>query len=165
MRHIVLMALVIFAVPVLGLAQVPKSDAKKETKPLTEAEQAVIKLDRDLMDAMVRGDMALGRKVEVENFVFINPGGGVEEYVASPSGSGPKFEMANTEKVKVRITGDTAVLTGKATIKGKLANGTDISGPYRYMRVFVKQQGEWRLVAASAVPIPPPPATTAAPKS
>lgn len=165
MRRIVLLALLIFTAAALGFAQVPKSDTKKEPKPVTDAEQALIKLDRDLMDAMVRDDMAMAHKLELENYVFVNPGGGVEEYRPQPAGSGPKFEMANTEDVKVRITGDTAVLTGKATIKGKLANGTDISGPYRYMRVFVKQKGEWRLIAASAVPIPPPPATASAPKS
>jgi hypothetical protein len=49
-------------------------------------------------------------------------------------------------------------------VKGKLANGTDISGPYTYMRVFVKQKGQWRLAAMSAVPIAQPkPTPTATP--
>ena len=64
---------------------------------------------------------------------------------------GPNIESVQTENVVVRIDGDTAVVTGKATVKGKFADGTDISGPYSFMRVFVKRNGQWRYAAMSAV--------------
>ena len=41
----------------------------------------------------------------------------------------------------VRVHGGTAILRGRANVKGRFPDGPDISGPYRYMRVFVKQQG------------------------
>jgi ketosteroid isomerase-like protein len=63
----------------------------------------------------------------------------------------------------VRVDGDTAVLTGKALVKGKFANGADISGPYTYMRVFAKQKGQWRVAAVSIVPIMQPPTPAAKP--
>jgi len=65
--------------------------------------------------------------------------------------------------VGVRIHGDTSILTAKANVKGRLANGRDISGPYRYMRVFVKQQGQWRLAAMQATAIAPSPTPTPKP--
>jgi ketosteroid isomerase-like protein len=59
--------------------------------------------------------------------------------------------------VKVRVYGDAAVVTGRATIKGQLKTGADsaqdISGQYRYTRVYVKQQGQWRLVSFQFAPV------------
>jgi ketosteroid isomerase-like protein len=55
------------------------------------------------------------------------------------------------EDVRVRVHGDTAVLTGRVTAKGRLGSGRDISGQYRYLRVFVRRDGQWRLAAYSAV--------------
>jgi hypothetical protein len=119
-------------------------------------EQALTKLDRELMDAVVRGDRALPDRTELDGFVFVNPGGGVEERGQSMPGGPPKFESMVPDEVRVRIHGDTAVLTGRATIKGRLGSGRDISGQYRYLRVYVRRQGQWRLAAASAVPIEQP---------
>ena len=70
---------------------------------------------------------------------------------------GPDIESVQTEDVVVRTDCDTAVVTGKATVKGKFANGTDISGPYSFMRVFVKRNGQWRYAAMSAVRRQEPP--------
>jgi ketosteroid isomerase-like protein len=153
MRRIILLVLLTIAIPVLGFAQgVPAKSTKPSTgQPSTE--QSITRLDRELMDAMVKKDDAVMKRVALDNYVFINPSGGVQEMSAMASTPGPMFEVMDTSDVSVRINGDTAVLTGQAMVKGKLADGTDISGPYRYMRVFVRQKGDWRLVAGSAVPI------------
>jgi len=159
MKSIVLFALLAIAVPLNALAQ----DKDAKTKPVSDkpgVEQRITQLDLDLMNAMVRKDRSLSDRVELDNYVFINPGGGVEEGRPPAGEGGPTFESAETTDVRVRVNGDVAVLTGRATIKGRLANGTNISGPYRYMRVFIKQKGEWKLAAASAVPIGNPPAQT-----
>jgi ketosteroid isomerase-like protein len=66
----------------------------------------------------------------------------------------------------VRVHGDTAILIGRANVKGRFPDGPDISGPYRYMRVFVKQQGQWRLAAVqitAIAPAAPAPAATPTP--
>jgi hypothetical protein len=153
MRSILLFVLVAAAIPLLANGQTePKTKPTAPGGPQTGAvEQALIKLDRELMDAAVRKDRTLFERTALTRFVFVNPGGGVEE--RAESGPGPNIESIQTEDVVVRVDGDTAVLTGKATLKGKLASGRDISGQYTYMRVFVKQKGEWRLAAMSAVPI------------
>jgi ketosteroid isomerase-like protein len=166
MRSIVLLAVFTAAIPSLVYAQ---TDPGKQTKSTPSAaqqsgavEQALIKLDRELMDAAVSKDKTVFERVASDHYVFVNPGGGVQERGASADG--PILESIQTENVMVRVDGDTAVLTGKAMVKGKFANGTDISGPYTYMRVFAKQKGQWRVAAASVVPIMQPKQTpTAAP--
>ena len=152
MRRIVLLALLMIAVPAFTFSQVTKDETKKTPPGKTDVEQNLIKLDRDLIDAMVRKDRAMADRVEVANHVFINPGGGLEVkgHVLPP---GPVIDAVDTSDASVRVHGDTALLTGKAMVKGKFADGPDISGPYRYLRVFVKQQGEWRLIATTVTPI------------
>jgi hypothetical protein len=155
MRSILLLAVFTAGVPLLVYSQ---TDPGAQTKPTPSAgqqsgavEQTLIRLDRELMDAAVRKDKTVFERTALDRYVFVNPGGGVQERGASTDG--PNMESIQTENVVVRVAGDTAVLTGKAMVKGKLADGTDISGQYTYMRVFAKQKGEWRLAAMSAVPI------------
>jgi hypothetical protein len=162
MRRIILLALLVIAVPAITFSQVTKDETKKMPPGKVDVEQSLMKLDRDLLDAMIRKDASMADRVEVANHVFINPGGGVE-VKGQPVAPGPVIDSVDTSDAVVRIHGDTAVLTGKAMVKGRFTDGPDITGPYRYMRVFVKQKGEWRLVATSVTPIKPLGATASAP--
>src|SRR6185503_12014508 len=165
MRRFFLLAVFIAAVPLFVYGQ---TEPGAQTKPVPAAgpqsgavEQALIKLDRELMDAAVSKDKAVFDRVASDHYVFVNPGGGIQERGASADG--PILESIQTENVMVRVDGDTAVLTGKAMVKGKFANGTDISGPYTYMRVFAKQKGQWRVAAVSIVAITQRPTPAAKP--
>src|SRR6267142_2425533 len=138
MRRFFLLAVFIAAVPLFVYGQ---TEPGAQTKPVPAAgpqsgavEQALIKLDRELLDAAVSKDKAVFERVASDHYVFGNPGGGVQERGATADG--PNLESIQTENVMVRVDGDTAVLTGKAMVKDKSANGTDISGAYTYMRVF-----------------------------
>ena len=164
MRRFFFLAVFIVAAPLFVYGQ---TEPGAQTKPVPAAgpqsgavEQALIKLDRELMDAAVSKDKAVFERVASDHYVFVNPGGGVQE--RGSTADGPNLESIQTENVMVRVDGDTAVLTGKAMVKGKFADGTDISGPYTYMRVFAKQKGQWRVAAASVVPIMQPKQTPAA---
>ena len=165
MRRFFLLAVFIAAVPLFVYGQ---TEPGAQTKPVPAAgpqsgavEQALIKLDRELLDAAVSKDKAVVERVLSDHYVFVNPGGGVQEKGAAADG--PNLESIQTENVVVRVDGDMAVLTGKAMVKGKFANGADISGSYTYMRVFAKQKGQWRVAAVSIVPIMQSPAPAAKP--
>ncbi|MDQ3010967.1 MAG: nuclear transport factor 2 family protein [Acidobacteriota bacterium] len=49
------------------------------------------------------------------------------------------------DEVKVRVYGDTAVITGRVTTEEKVQS--------RFTRVWVKQQGRWQLVSAQSTRI------------
>ena len=51
--------------------------------------------------------------------------------------------------IKVRIYGDTAVVTSKADLVGK-SGDRDISGRFRYTRVYSNRDGQWRIVSFEA---------------
>jgi hypothetical protein len=164
MRSILLSVVFTVAVPLLIYGQ---TDPAAQTKPTPSVgqqsgavEQTLIRLDRELMDAALSKDKTVFERTALDRYVFVNPGGGVQE--RADAMEGPNLESIQTENVMVRVDGDTAVLTGKAMVKGKFANGTDISGQYTYMRVFVKQKGQWRLAAMSVVRIAQPKETPTA---
>lgn len=157
------------AVFAAGITFLADAQTEPKTKPAASAsqqsgavEQELTRLDRELMDATVRKDRTLMERTALERFVFVNPGGGVQERGAAPEAN---IESAQTDNVVVRVDGDTAILTGRVMVKGTLATGADISGQYTYMRVFVKRKDQWRLVAMSAVPIQRPPAPMQSPAS
>jgi ketosteroid isomerase-like protein len=147
MKRILFLVVFIAATPLLGYSQTEQGT--KTGGQGSAVEQALIQLNQELNDAAVRKDKAVFEKVAIDRYVFVNPGGGIQERGVATEG--PNIESLQTENVVVRIDGDTAVVTGNATVKGKFADGTDISGPYSFMRVFVKRNGQWRYAAMSAV--------------
>ena len=163
MRSILLLVLFALALPSLTLRAQTQQATPKPTpqtaQPTGPVEQELTKLDRELMDATVRNDQTLMQRVALDRHVFINPAGGVQERGDT---RGPKIDSIQPEDVQVRVHGDTAILIGRATVKGGFPDGRDISGAYRYMRVFVKQQGQWKLAATQitaiqeATPAPSP---------
>lgn len=60
-----------------------------------------------------------------------------------------RIQSLDLSDLKVRVFGDTAVVTSLATLSG--VNGqSDISGNYRYTRVYNKRLGQWKIVSFEA---------------
>ncbi len=56
-----------------------------------------------------------------------------------------------TSERKVRFYGQTAVVTSLSDVEGTNADGIDVSGSYRYTRVYVRDvQGHWKIVSFEA---------------
>jgi ketosteroid isomerase-like protein len=54
----------------------------------------------------------------------------------------------DTYQVKVHVNDDTeAVVTGKARITGRYMDREFTSPPYRFIRTYEKQQGQWRIAS------------------
>jgi len=68
----------------------------------------------------------------------------------SPSNSLDNIEMG---PLKVRIFGNTAVVTGSETEKS-MEHGKNSSGKYIWTDVFVEQKGMWRAVASQSAKVP-----------
>ena len=60
-----------------------------------------------------------------------------------------KLESGTIDDVKVRLYGETAVVTGRTLATGSY-QGTSVSVKLRFTDVFVKQNGNWRAVASHA---------------
>jgi hypothetical protein len=56
--------------------------------------------------------------------------------------------------MKVRIYGDTAIVTGRSDAKG-VVGGRELKGPVMFTRVYVKKGGKWQSVAFQQTPVVP----------
>ena len=64
-------------------------------------------------------------------------------------------EERASDEVKVRLYGDTAIVTYRSTAKGKDQKGV-IDEQRRWTRVFVWQEGRWQLVHSQGTTIQKP---------
>ena len=63
-----------------------------------------------------------------------------------------KFTEMKFDEQRVRVYGETAIVTGRATTVGQSPQGK-IRGQFRYTRVYVRRDGQWKLVAFQGTPI------------
>lgn len=121
----------------------------------SKEEQALIKLEREWNEAYKNLDKEVLERVMADDFVFIDEGSNVNPkapYIASTL-KNVKVESYNLEEMKVRIYGDTGIVTAVWT--GKLTvNGKDVSGSFRYTDVFVKRRGRWVCITSQETRIP-----------
>jgi ketosteroid isomerase-like protein len=126
----------------------------------SSTEQDLLKLEREWLDSYIKGDEDTMARIESDDFTITYQDGSVrtksDELANLKKRTGPPDPSLtmSTEDVKVRIYGDTAVLTG--VFVAKSAEHLERS---RYTDVYVKKDGAWRVVAShlTSVKTPPPP--------
>ena len=117
-------------------------------------------LDQKLNDAAVNGNLVFFAKIMAPGYVGIAPNGMILEksVIAAHYQSGSlHYEAVSDSDIDIRLHEDCAVLTALATVKGHDGEA-DLTGTYRIMRVFLRRDGDWQIVAfqATAVPAPVP---------
>jgi uncharacterized protein (TIGR02246 family) len=115
----------------------------------TSVEETIRKLDNERIQAQIHADAAALDRIYAEDFIGIGPSGTVRHkpQVLSDFTSGHlKFQSITTDEVEVRVYENTAVETGLSTMVGQ-DQGKAVPRDNRFTRVWVKQQGRWRLVA------------------
>jgi ketosteroid isomerase-like protein len=148
-KLILCLVLIVAAFSVAVKAQGSSGQSAKDKKTAS-VEEELMKLERDGIEAMKRNDITFMEKLEAPDFLFIDPTGMVhtrDEDLAIARSGDLKIESMNIDEMKVRVYGDTAVVTGQSTVKGAFKT-QDISGKYRWTDVFVKRNGKWQLVNA-----------------
>jgi ketosteroid isomerase-like protein len=115
----------------------------------TGVQQTIRKLDGERIQAQIHADTAALDRLYADDFIGVGPSGTVRSkpQVMEDFRSGTlKFQSITTDEVEVRVYGNTAVETGRSTMGGQ-DNGKTVPRDTRFTRVWVKQQGRWRLVA------------------
>ena len=120
----------------------------------TTPERDLLKLENDWSLASMKRDAAALQPFYADEYMFTDADGVVtnksQELKNLTSGT---FRLMAYKfgDLNVRIYGDTAVVTGRNTIKGAWEDiKRDISGPYRFTDVFVKRDGRWQCVASQS---------------
>jgi hypothetical protein len=149
-RKLFLVALIVFWSCSLWLRASERTQMKnpREEQMIRE----VLELERHAKEASIHNDTKFTEQALAENYIAIGPLGTVvtkSDMVDLRRRSKLHYEFIDVTEMVVRIYGETAVVTAKAEVKGS-DFGEDFSGPYRYTRVWVKQNGTWRAVAYQA---------------
>lgn len=131
---------------------------KKAAPPATKSVEAEIEqMEKDRAAAAVKADVAKMDKMTADDYTFINRLGQMSDKARTLSGlkaGDIKLTANDVSDLKVRLYGNTAVVTGRADVKGTL-NGKDITGGVLFTRVLVKKDGRWQSVALQQTPIQP----------
>ena len=123
------------------------SDQKKTPEKL---EQGILKLDAELFDAIWRADVVARERIAADDLIYTTYYGSAlnkVEWIAHVTKPAPASSRQLRDDLRVRILGDTAIVTGRLTIKTENPQSTGRSQS-RYTNIYAKRQGEWKLVAA-----------------
>jgi ketosteroid isomerase-like protein len=126
-----------------GMPKGQKHESRREIDQLEEAwRNAVLKSDTALMESLLADD-----------FMAISANGTLqtkEETLSKLGGGRVHYTGLEVSDRKVRFYGTTALVTSKAEATGT-SGGVDITGSYRYTRVYVRNaQGKWKVVSFEA---------------
>jgi hypothetical protein len=154
-RFIVLASLI----PAL-LSVVSGQGAKQKPRPEDQIKNGLMQLERDIGKANIASDYAFFDRVEAEEFIFTDAGGGVTtkrqdlEGLKQAPNPDVKLVAYDVDEMIVRLYDKTAVVTGRVTT-GRLLKGAETVSKSRFTDVFVWRQGRWQLVAGHSSRIRP----------
>jgi ketosteroid isomerase-like protein len=123
-------------------------NSTKESDMKDNAESELTALEKEWAQAFVKNDAEAIARYMADDWSVISPEGNVIDratflgLIKSGVLSHDRMEFA---EVKVRVYGDTAVVTSRATSKGKF-RGEAFSELERSTDVLVKQNGQWKSV-------------------
>jgi len=153
---------------VAGIAAFSVGWGRSQEDRNTLAEREVRELEAQLNRAVVEGDRAFFERTLAADFTHTSHSGKFKtraEWMGENKFASPKakpvpgrtsYVTFDVDDLAVRTYGDTAVVTGRSAPKGQNAKGEPIRGQYRFLRVWVKQQGHWQVVAFQGTHIAEP---------
>jgi uncharacterized protein (TIGR02246 family) len=145
MRRALFIAVLVLNVAPMGVGQ--KQSARGSHR--TSVEEAIRKLDNERIQAQIHADATALDRIYAADFIGVGPSGTVRtkpQVILDFTSGDLKFQSITTDDVQVRVYGNTAVETGRSTMHGQ-DKGQTVPRDTRFTRVWVKQQGRWRLVA------------------
>ena len=144
--------------PTFTAGQTTKKTSSKEER----TKNGLMQLERDIGKANVNRDYGFFERVEADEFIFTDSGGGTTnrkqdlEGVKAPANPDSKLLSYEVDDMKVLLYGQTAVVTGRSTLKG-LNKGQEWTSQSRFTDVFVWRQNRWQIVAGHSSRVRQPP--------
>lgn len=149
----VLLAFLVMVLPGLAVGK-GLSDTEKPTARVSDpvGDEATIdlikKLESDRLAAGLRKDLDAISLATAEDYIQIDPEGNILDRAATLQrikSSYAQLQANPVDDMVVRLYGNVAVLTARATPKGTI-DGKSTLAPIRYTRVYVKRDGRWQVV-------------------
>jgi ketosteroid isomerase-like protein len=111
-------------------------------------EEEVVKVEKGFTDAIAKNDLKAIERFVTDDWIIINADGGTidrERFLEVIKSGMLTHDMMESEDMRVRVYGDSAVVTAVTRSKGKFM-GQEFNTHERSTDVFVKLDGHWRCV-------------------
>ena len=108
-------------------------------------EDEVLKLEKEFSQAIVSNDAEAVGRFLAHDWIIIDPDGGIIDratFLGVMKSGALTHEMMESNDTRVRIYGNTAIVTALTTTKGKFS-GQAFTTQERATDVFVQQNGRW----------------------
>jgi ketosteroid isomerase-like protein len=144
-----MLAIVLLCLLSLSLA------AGQQASTTSGVEDQITKLEQGWAQATIKDGVAAVDQYEADDIMSTDPSGRVTDKAQDKkdlSSGDLKFQSIELSDLKIRVYGNTAVVTGTETLKGTYKE-QDISGKYRYTDIWAKRNGKWQAVGSQATKV------------
>lgn len=120
----------------------------------------ILDLDRCRAAAFVSGDVAFLDRVTGAGYTHVETTGVARaraEFLEERRRGTVRFRRFDIERNDVRVLGDVAIVTGRYVNQIETRSGLQPAKRARHLRVYVRQEGRWRVLAHQATEIPDTP--------
>ncbi|MBA3321381.1 MAG: nuclear transport factor 2 family protein [Pyrinomonadaceae bacterium] len=114
-------------------------------------EEQVRRLEEDFIEALRTQDVQSLDNILADDFVFTDPRGtsfSKAQWLASLAAGTLSFDSINIENLNVRVSGDTAIVTGRVTLKARSEEG-GYNGQFSVIDIYMKRQERWWAVLSA----------------
>ena len=137
----------LLAMPLLAQGQMKNND---------KAVQEIVDFRNRYIEAEENKDVAYLDKIFADDFFALNPQGQLLDkphMLENMKRTDRVFKVLNPRETQVHFYGDVAILTEHVTVSGE-DKGRHFGGEFRFVRIFAKQNGNWKVVMAQGAPLP-----------
>ncbi len=124
------------------------SELSQERSP-SPVEQTILKTEQEWEDALIKSDVAALDRIYADGLIYTHSNASVDDkatYIGNIKSGFTKYESMKRDDIKVRVYDDTAVVNCHWQVN-VTARGNKIITDARYLHVYIKQNGRWRMVA------------------
>ena len=129
--------------------------ADDRSQPIGPLELEIIQFRQAIVAAVKAKDAARVREIYADGFTHTHGSGkvdGKDTRIVAVLAGDPSIEMAPADELSIRVYGtDTAIVTGRSPILNVKENH---DYDFRWIAVYVRVAGAWRLAASQATRLP-----------
>jgi ketosteroid isomerase-like protein len=122
----------------------------------SQAEEELLNVEKEFAQAIVGNDLEGIARLVADEWIIIDPNGDIVDrtrFLEVIKSGALTHDMMESEDLRVRIYGGSAVLTGLIRTEGKFM-GEEFSTQERATDVFVKRDGRWQCVLTHLTRLP-----------
>ncbi len=120
------------------------------------AEAQVMQVTQDACVAFLEADLAAAERLLAPGFTMVNSQAVVqsrEEVLAEIRNRDPVYSEFRNHSMSARVFGDTAIVQGITTVKGK-SGEHEFDVNVRFTDTLIREKGQWRLIVSHVTAMP-----------